>query len=150
MQAQVKNEASKPKPQNVEDSASVDNAPLVSKGEKRPNRRQRALTSEIPPNSVTIDKLEVVNAQLLAQKEQQIDELNKVKEQLLAQKAQELQHINELKEVKAQLDQQQQELQVQIDELKEVKAQLAKTEQELQHLKPLKVEQVELKLCRIH
>ena len=128
VQAQVKNEASKPKPQNV---ASVDNAPLVSKGEKRPIRRQRARahTSVIPPISEAIDKLEEVNAKLLAQKEQQIDELNEVKAQLLAQKAQELQQINELKEVKAQL---------------------AKTEQELQHLKPPKVEQVELKLCGIH
>ena len=62
-------------------------------------------------------------------KKQQIDELNEVKAQLRAQKAQELQQINELEEVKAQL---------------------AKTEQELQHLKPLRMEQVELKLCRIH
>ena len=83
------NEASKPKPQNVEDSASVDNAPLVSKGEKRPVRRQRARTSVIPPISEAIDKLGKVNAQLLAQKAQelqQINELEEVNAQLLAQK----------------------------------------------------------------
>ena len=69
MQTQVKNEETK-KPQNVEESASVDNGePMVSKEEKKPNMRERAQTS------VLSDRVPQIEAQLAQRGEIQMKQV---------------------------------------------------------------------------